>query len=70
MILSTTDHLEGYKITEYLGIIGLSAPHGLDIDKFVFTNGEEKPDAIIGIKPVSSECDCELIGTAVKIEKL
>ena len=76
MITTTTDHLEGYKITEYLGIVFAEVSNRYDLNEPYFWNSSETAhhaDAIIGIHYViarSSGLTQKLIGTAVKIEKI
>ena len=80
MITTTTDHIEGYRITEYLGVVFAEAPNircrNRNINEptaWHMEYGEEKADAIIGIQYVMAGMDrsfsSRLIGTAVKIEK-
>lgn len=80
MITTTTDHIEGYRITEYLGVVFAEAP---DIrfrnckinepEAWHMEFDEIKADAIIGIRYVRAgkerSISSHLIGTAVKIEK-
>ena len=75
MFATTTDHIEGYRITEYLGVVfghhtgseygcaGMNQP-----DKWKLMPNEA--DAIIGIQYVATDRYHGLIGTAVKIEKI
>ena len=80
MITTTTDHIDGYHITEYLGVVFADAPdvrfRNRDINEpkaWHMEYDEEKADAIIGIQYVRAGRDrsisSHLIGTAVKIEK-
>lgn len=77
MITTTTDHIESFKITEYLGVVFA------DADKYLTTNYNDpsawsydayQADAIISIHHVMAAKEhsviSHLIGTAVKIEKL
>ncbi len=76
MITTTTDHVEGYRITEYLGVVFA------DASKYSVTNFNnsetwsyeaQQADAIIGIQHVMSAKErsvlSHLIGTAVKLDK-
>lgn len=75
MFTTTTDHIEGYRITEYLGVVfarhagpeygcaGMNKP-----DRWELRPNEA--DAIIGIQYVATDRYYGLIGTAVKIEKI
>jgi uncharacterized protein YbjQ (UPF0145 family) len=80
MITTTTDHIEGYRITEYLGVVFADAPDFRFPNRYInepkawhMEYDEEKADAIIGIQYVMAGRDrsfsSRLIGTAVKIEK-
>lgn len=80
MITTTTDHVEGYRITEYLGVVFADTPDFRISNRYInepeawhMEYDEEKADAIIGIQYVMAGRDISfssrLIGTAVKIEK-
>lgn len=76
MITTTTDHIDGYRITEYLGVVFAQAPNIRSRNgnineptEWHMEYGEEKADAIIGIQYVMADRASRLIGTAVKIEK-
>jgi uncharacterized protein YbjQ (UPF0145 family) len=81
MITTTTDHIDGYRITEYLGVVFADAPdvrfdvHRInEREAWHIEYDEKKADAIIGIQYVMAGTDRSiakrLIGTAVKIEKV
>ena len=77
MLTTTTEHLEGYKITEYLGVVFADAGK---YQTTIFSNPDvwsyaaQQADAIIGIQHVMAARDrnviSHLVGTAVKIEKI
>ena len=80
MITTTTEHIEGYRITEYLGVVFADAPDFRVSNRYInepkawhMEYDEEKADAIIGIQYVMAGRDRSfsslLIGTAIKIEK-
>ena len=83
MIVTTTDHLEGYRIIEYLGIVKLVMDEVTEEKNYMPTQLEfkhypEGTDAIIDVKLSLAECHggdylsqtAVLLGTAVKIEKI
>lgn len=82
MITTTTDHLEGYRITEYLGIVKLVLDEVSEEKNYMPTQWEfkhypEGTDAIIDIKLSLAESHGDylsqtavLLGTAVKVEKI
>ena len=76
MITTTTEHLDGYKITEYLGVVIGSQSYKTELDKPSHWKPwgiSNQADAIIGIRIAIARADgiSELImGTAVKIEKI
>lgn len=72
MITTTTDHIEGYRITEYRGVVFADAR--MTIHDFNepqrWTPFPQNADAVIGIQYERSGDSAHLIGTAVKIEKV
>jgi len=71
MITTTTDHIDGYRITEYLGLVFAHAQDYKDFNDPYYWQDREmarQADAIIGIRDRSNSS--RLIGTAVKIEKI
>lgn len=73
MITTTTDHIEGYRITEYLGVVRASSNGDLNCNDPDFWKARDmarNADAIIGIQYVARDRSDHLIGTAVKIEKI
>lgn len=76
MITTTTDHIEGYRITEYLGVV-MAHAHGYQNfnDPYNWQDRDmaRNADAIIGIQYGVARSNGEtarLVGTAVKIEKI
>ncbi len=71
MITTTTDHIEGHRITEYIGVVFADAR--MTINDFNepqrWTPYPQGANAIIGIQYGKSGDSAHLIGTAVKIEK-
>ena len=76
MITTTTDHIEGYRITEYLGVVMAHAQDHHDFNDPYYWQDRDmagKADAIIGIQygvARSTGVTAQLVGTAVKIEKI
>ena len=76
MITTTTDHIDGYRITEYLGVVFADAGR-YSVTNFnnpeAWSSEAQQADAIIGIQYVMSAKErsviSHLMGTAVKIEK-
>ena len=79
MIITTTPNIEGYEITEYLGIVGGNIDIIYGQDELVKLAEERNADAVVGIKSMSyvevtgnvanSTIYYVTIGTAVKIRK-
>ena len=76
MITTTTDDLEGYKITEYLGVVfGFQSTQLEMNDPYSWKPSDisKQADAIIGIRIAIARdggVSERIMGTAVKIEKI
>ena len=76
MITTTTDRLEGYKITEYLGVVFGFQSSQLEMnDSYCWKPSyiSKQADAIIGIRIAIARgggVSERIMGTAVKIEKI
>lgn len=76
MILTNTDHLDGYKITEYLGLASIVKDPKDDLNEWTsYPKIPEGTDAIINIQVcflpnTHSYREILLTGTAVRVEKV
>jgi len=76
MITTTTDNLEGYKITEYLGVVFGSQSSEFNMnDPYSWKPSDisKQADAIVGIRIAIARdggVSERIMGTAVKIEKI
>ena len=79
MIITTTPNIEGYEITEYLGIVGGDIDIIYGQDELVRLAEEKNADAVVGVMSMpyvevqgavtGSSVYQITIGTAVKIRK-